>query len=208
MLVLALAACGPPVAHPGYGLGPSAAWFPFDGERTSTYRSTDPTLAYELVAVSTPPPEVADELNVYTVSYARRCVSNDPDCVDGDEFAIRWASRVGQGVLVYGWDGVELDPPVRVANDETGVGDVAETVTGGATWRSTMEGTFECPIAMSAEWDSCARFVVESDGDGGPVTGTWWATKGNGVAAFEPDGGTGRWELADLVCEGDCNGVW
>jgi hypothetical protein len=209
MLVLALAACGPPtVAGPGGPPYVSAELFPFDGERTSTFRSTDEALSYELVVVSTPPPDVEDALNVYTVRTSRRCVANDPECVDGELYTTRWASRVGDGVFVYGWDGVELDPPVRVANDRTGVGDVAETTTGGATWRSTMEGMFECPIAMSAEWDSCARFVVEADTDGGPLAGTWWATKGNGVAAFERDGEAGRWELSGIDCEGECNGVW
>ena len=44
--------------------------------------------------------------------------------------------------------------------------------------------------------------------DGGPLAGTWWATKGNGVAAFEPAGGAGRWELLDLTCDADCDGSW
>lgn len=208
MLVLALAACAPsdpPIESGGYV---SAQLFPFDGERTWTYRSTDDTLAYELVVVSEPPPDVADALNVYTVRYARRCVSNDPECVDGEAFSLRWASRVGEGVLVYGYDDVQLDPPVRIADDRTDAGDVAETVTGGATWTSAMEGMSDCPVAMAVEWDSCARFVVESDADGGPLAGTWWAARGHNVVAFEPAGDVGRWELAELDCEGECDGTW
>jgi hypothetical protein len=208
MLVLSLSACVTRDTTDGGEPYVSAELFPFDGERTSTFRSTDATLPYELVVVSVPPPEVTDTLNVYTVHYERSCVSDDPACVDGEIFSLQWSSREGDGVFVFGADGVTFDPPVRVANDHTGVGDVAETVTAGARWTSTMEGMFECPVAMAVEWESCARFVIESDGEGGPLVGTWWAAASHGTVAFEPAGETGRWELSAFDCAGECDGSW
>lgn len=214
LFALALFGCG----GPGYTYGGSEVWqlFPFDGTRTWEYISTDTSLSYKLLVTSIGEAEAIDGTNVYTLDYTTECVAADPDCVDGEIlWKLRWSSDPTDGVLIHAFDvgaGMQdIVPPMQMTFDTMKKGEVAETTTGGANWTSTMLGTESCPIAMAANWEECGLFEVAVDaGDGFPMAGKWWATKGNGVAAMELATQTGRWELSDLACEPieECDGNW
>jgi hypothetical protein len=167
--------------------------FPFDGQRTWTYTSTDAAVGYRLVATSTGEGEDLGDATGYRVRY-------DSDAGDA-LFELVWSSDTVDGVRVHEIDGVAQDPPVVVATDDMNRDDA---VTSGA-WTSTFDGFVQCPIAMAADWPECGELVVAGEGS---LAGTWWAARGNGVAAFEPAGGSGRWELSSAACEGDCDGSW
>jgi hypothetical protein len=202
---------------PSFSGSPVWQMFPFDGERTWTYISTDTTLPYKLVAHSTGEPEVVGGDNVYTIEYTSSCFGADPSCIDGEVLRrVKWSSNVTDGVFVHAWaEGddafVDLEPPIHVTLDDMKRGETLETTTAGAVWTSTMSGIEECPIALSAAWDECGRFEVSVEGtDGYPVAGAYWATVGNGIAAMELATETGVWQLSDLDCqtENDCDGTW
>lgn len=221
-LFLSLAACS---GQNQFTFAGSPVWklFPFDGQRTWEYISTDESLSYKLVASSILEPEVVRNKNVYTVDYAVECVRTDPECVTGTLLRqLRWSSTVTDGVLVHGWsvDGgplADYDPPVRITADMAERDDVFVTESGGITWISTVLGVDECPIHMNAAWDECTMFEVAADvdgdgapdeGEGYPLAGTYWMTQGNGTAALEIVGDSGQWQLSDLGCEGECDGSW
>ena len=168
---------------------------------------------------------IIDGLNVYTVDYDVECVANDPDCVTGTSLRqVRWSSSTTDGVFVFGYsvDGgalVELSPPVKIANDEAQRDDFVETKSGGLSWKSTLLGVEECPIALNANWDECSVFEVTADANddgepeadaGYPVAGTYWMTKGNGTAALEIVTEAGQWQLSDIDCQPieECDGTW
>jgi hypothetical protein len=212
-LLLSLAACG----QNNFDFDGSQVYtlFPFDGERTWEYISTDQELSYKLKVTSLLEPEVIDRRNVYTLDYTTECVRNDEQCLTGTVlYQLRWASTVTDGVEIHGLsvDGgqlQDLQPPVMITEDMAERDDAFVTETGGITWTSTLLGVEECPIAMNANWEECSKFeVVAEGGDGWPIAGTYWATKGNGIAAMELTGENGRWELSDIACEGECDGRW
>ncbi|MEQ1508069.1 MAG: hypothetical protein ABMB14_37920 [Myxococcota bacterium] len=208
------------VAGCGGDYGPqfngSPVWqmFPFDGERTWDYINTDTTLPHKLIGTSVLEPEVIGGVNVYTVQYVKECVGADPACVEGELVRkIRWSSTVSDGVFIHGYDIgagiVDLVPPVQVTEDTMERGDVLETESGGIVWSSTMNGIEQCPIKMTADWPECGSFTIAADvGDGYPVAGDLWATKGNGIAAMQLATETGQWQLSDVDCQGDCDGKW
>ena len=203
--------CEPQTAFTGMVM---SGLFPYDGDRTWEYISTDQELPYKLIA-TTVGSERHDGRNVYTVQYAKECLASDPTCVTGEVLrTVRWSSTSGDGVHIWGYtlggsNPVEFDPPVQVALDTMKRDDVAETRVDGADWTSTMLGTDICPIAFTANWDECGVLRIETTAtDGYPITGTYYAARRNNLAAIELEGDTGRWELSDFDCEGDCNGVW
>lgn len=215
LLLVLLGACqGYPPTFDG---SPVWSMFPFDGERSWTYISTDQTLAYKLVAWSSGEPELKGGKNIYTVEYSTNCFGADPECVEGEILRkVKWSSDVSDGVFIHayalGSDAfTDLDPPVQLTPDDMKKGDVIETTSNGATWSSTMNGISECPVSLSAAWDECGEFALTTDaGDGYPIAGTYWATVSNGTAALELATETGVWQLSDLDCQTDvdCDGSW
>ncbi len=187
--------------------------FPFDGDRVWEYINTDETLPYKLIA-TTVGSESQGGRNVYAVQYAKECVANDPDCVDGDVLrTVRWSSTSSDGVHLWGYTmgstTVEFDPPVQLTLSTMKRDDVVTTTTGGADWTSTMVGTDVCPIAFTGNWDECIVLRLETTAaDGYPLTGTYYAAARNNLAAIELDGDSGRWELSDFDCSGECDGSW
>ncbi|HHO50379.1 MAG TPA: hypothetical protein ENK18_05775 [Deltaproteobacteria bacterium] len=189
--------------------------FPFDGDRTWEYISTDVDIPYKLIGKTVGEPDVIDGKNVYTVEYTIECISDDPSCGDGEVLRrVKWSSTSRDGVHIHGFDSegvvVDFDPPLQVATSSMARDDVASTSTAGATWSSTMMGIETCPVRFTEDWDQCGAFLIETDAavGGYPVAGRYWAVAGHNLAAIELDGDTGRWELSDSDCEGDCDGRW
>lgn len=213
-MLLGVLLTGCPGYPPTFSGSPVWEMFPFDGEREWKYKSTDDSVPYYLVGNCDGVAEKIQGTNVYTVDYTKDCVSNGAECVPGDRvFQLRWSSTSSDGVFVWAYDAgdgfVDLDPPVRIAEDMAARDDVFTTTTGGATWTSTMVGIQECPIRMSADWPECGTFDVRVDvGDGAPLVGTWWAVAGNGIAAFTPGEGPEQWQLSSFDCAGECSGHW
>lgn len=211
--LLLLAGC----AGNGFTFPGTPVWkmFPFDGERSWGYISTDDAATYHLDTTSSGEAEKIGGANVYTLVTVKDCIGSDPDCVDGDPaFRMSWSSDSVDGVQIWGYadgDGqyVELRPPIQVATAEMARGDTIETVTGGVTWTSTLDGIQECPIRLVAQWDECAAFTLTVDGGPAyPIAGTWYATAGNGIAAFQHEEEEQRWEVYDIDCQGECTGEW
>lgn len=196
--------------------GGSPVWqmFPFDGERTWDYISTDTALPYKTIVTSVDEPEVVGGTNVYALTYVTECFGASETCVDGTVIRrMQWSSTVSDGVFIYSYDSgdgyVELDPPLHFAEDSAKKGDAIVTETAGATWTSTMQGIEACPIRLTADWPECGLFEVTVDvGEGYPLVGKYWATKGNGIAAFELATEAGQWQLSDIDCQGECDGKW
>lgn len=202
---------GPDGIGDGSGL-PVWTMFPFDGERTWEYTSTDETLGYRWIVRSSGEPDLVDGTAIYTLVTETSCFGADPGCVDGEVVRrTKWSSTSADGVRIHGYDPgdgfVDLLPPVRLVADEADRGDVVETVSGEATWTATMGGLEPCP--GNPTWTECGVFELAVDtGDGAPIAGTYHATVGNGIAAFELAPEAGVWQLTDGDCSGDCDGSW
>jgi hypothetical protein len=186
--------------------------FPFDGERTWDYLSNDTAATYKLNVTSVGEAERVNGNNVYTLTTLIDCLGSDPDCTDG-ELLYRKSWSSSYGVHIWGYDvgigKVEMRPPVQLAVDTMERDQVVETTTGGVVWTSTFLGIQDCPIKLIADWDECGVFELTVDGgDPFPVAGTYYATAGNGIAAFQHEGEDGRWELSDIDCQGECDGKW
>lgn len=215
MILLSVLACdGNTVEYNG-----STVWknFPFDGNRTWEFLSTDTSLSYKLVATSDQEPEVHDGVNVYLVDYWTHCVGADESCVEGESLRkIQWSSDITNGVMIHGYSEGngplnELSPPILVTPDVAKRGDFEETTTGGATWTSTFSSIESCPVKLTANWDSCTLFEITTDtGDGYPLAGKYWTVGGNGFAAMEIVTDSGQWQLSDSTCEpaDECDGRW
>lgn len=189
--------------------------FPFDGDRTWEYISTDTEISYKLVANTVGEPDVIDSTNVYAVEYKVECIGNDPECNDGELLRReRWSSHSRDGVHIHGFESiaegvtVDFDPPMQVAKASMARDEVVSTSTAGATWTSTMLGIEDCP--GQEDWDQCGAFLVETDAavGGYPIAGKYWAVAGHNLVAIELEGDTGRWELSDSDCTGECDGRW
>jgi len=213
LLAPVLLGCGDPN---DIAFGGTITWnmFPFEQGRVWEYVSTDRTLPYKLVAELEGKPDVENSINVYTVSYNERCVSNDPECEDLERFRIRWSSTRGQGVRVHTvlyspTDIVTFEPPLVVAEPRMQLAEEVVTSTAGATFTSTYLGLVTCDTNF-AGWNECGNFTIVSDQPEreSPVLGTFWAAVGNGLATIEfaEDEGE-RWRLVDADC-GTCDGDW
>lgn len=211
-LLLSFVACSG--AQPILGGTPVWDLFPFDGERTWEYTSTDLELPYKLVAESILEPEKKGTMNVYTVNYWTECVGNSDTCVDGDIIrSVKWSSDVIDGVFLHAYDVgdgfVVFDPPVQLALKEMLRDDSVDTQTDGTLWTSTFNGITDCPEALTTDWPECGELELTVDsGDGIPLAGKYWATKGNGLAGMELAGENGQWQLSSIDCQGECDGEW
>lgn len=215
MLSMGLMACAGPGFQPTSGATPVWDMFPFDGEREWTYVSTDASLVYKLVATCDGIPEVMNGANVYTVHYKVECVGNSETCVTGERlFVLRWSSNNTDGVYIHAYSVgdpiqfIDFVPPLHIAYDDMNNEDAIQTKTNSALWTSTMGPIRECPVRMSGDFDNCGTWTITTNqGDGFPIAGQWWASKGLGVAAFQLATDSGQWQLAQDECV-DCDGTW
>jgi hypothetical protein len=206
VLVFVWAACVTTVIdEPGIPVWES---YPFDGQRSWTYRSEDPSVAYELVASSSGEPVVVDGVNTYLVETHQRCLAAGTDCEDGLLYTTTWSSQHELGVHVHAVDGQPFEPPIQLSIDAPGPGQRVETEVDGQRWSSELGRTEPCPVVLDANWHECLVLEVQTDGEGFPVAGRWWSAPGNGVAAFLRAGEQHVWQLSALSCEGECDGTW
>ena len=214
------------LAGPGCGVSSSGGLcpyplsfsYPFDGERTWVYRSTDPTAPFQIIATSTAEPERqrGGEM-AYRVPFREQCADASGDCVEGRlVHAISWSSPRDGGVAVHAIDvgaGIEeVWPPIRYTDwngegcEQTGS---TETETGGQAWKVDTEAQgAACPDALELSLE-CKKVQIESDGpDGFPLAGTWWSSRAIGIVAFQRAGEEAMWVMADVDCVGACDGRW
>lgn len=213
MLALSLVGCSG--SAPLLGGTPIWELFPFDGERTWEYTSTDTSLPYLIVAQSNLEPERKGDVNIYTVNYSTDCFGNSDTCVDGEIVrSIKWSSSVLDGVFFHAYDVgngfVDLSPPVQLGAKEMLKDESVETTSDNTVWTSTFLGIEACPEALTADWPECGslEIVAEGNSDGSPLAGQYWATKGNGVAGFHLADEGGTWQLSSIDCTGTCDGEW
>jgi hypothetical protein len=192
-------------------------FFPFDGDsRTWQFINEDETLSFKMNA------EVLFEeatgqpgSRVYPVVYYSDCPSNDPACVDGEEFfRIHWQSTDSDGVSIHGYsveggEVIELKPPIQLSDKDGKRGDIIETKTGGTTWTSELVSFEACPVRMNVNWEECAHFRLDGDGTY-PLQGDWWAIVQYNVVAMQLDGAEGMWQLSTVECgpPESCDGQW
>lgn len=197
--LLVLAACDNPVSYSGYLMAP---YFPFDGERTWEFASTDTSLEYRLIATLDSEFEqgMGGSVSVYTVSYERKCANDAGSCTDGWVRDIRWSSNGGEGILIWGYEdgsgSVAFDPPVMLADAEMLADQTVTTTTGGATWTSTFHGLDTCPVTWTSEWGArCTHFDLDDGGANHAIAGEYWAITQYNVVAFQLAGDSGVWQL-------------
>lgn len=187
--------------------------FPFEQGRVWEYISTDRTLTYKLVAQLEGKPDIEQSINIYTVSYNRECVSNDPDCEDAELFRLRWSSTANLGVRIHTLqqDGIntQFEPPLVVARPQMELDEMVMTTTGGRSWTSQFGGIVPCDTNFPAGWDQCGLFEIDDNliDVPSPILGAFWAAPQQGLATIEFQGEEGRWRLSDVDC-GECDGRW
>jgi hypothetical protein len=198
-VLVALAGCGPGGAYSydGYVM---EGYFPFDGERSWEFISTDTTVGRKIVSTLDSTPEDGASHTIYTITSTRECLDVDPDC-KGTELLrdVRWSADQTDGVLIHSWDeggtNTTFDPPLQLALPRMAVGEVAETQTNGVTYTSTFQAITDCPVQWTDAWTECVQLVVDDGGAGTAPAGTWFAVSGYNVVAFQLTGDTGQWEL-------------
>jgi hypothetical protein len=195
----------------GYDGYPMDDFFPFDGQRSWTFTSTDDTIPYTVVGVlNTTPETAADGASVFTIDYTTHCLGEDTGCVDGD-YRLRSLSMSSdqiRGTEFHGFDAestgpVVLDPPVQITEDRGVPDDVITSDSGGETWMTTFDQIGECPVLMSVDWDQCIKLQIR-DADGNetsPLHGDWYAVTGYNVIAMQLMDDTGQWQLSDTTFE-------
>ena len=212
-LITVAAACGGNQLTPRGGTD-TELMFPFDGERTWSYKANDDSIPYALDATLLSEVGKYDGNNVYTINYVKDCFQNDPSCEDGDlVFSLSMSNFAPHGVFINGFDDgfgyVNLDPPVQVAPREALLNDPVESDLPVQTFSSTYTGNTSCEthVLQRVAWD-CHGFEISGDTPFYPVTGTMYAVAGQGIVAFNFDVDDFEWQLADANCDGDCDGVW
>jgi hypothetical protein len=209
------AGCGPKGGDPA----PLYEWFRFDGARTWTWASDDPSTPFERVGTLVNEDPQPDGVEVYRVDQALRCRDAAGDCLidegaDGTpdlEATAQppWRILVDPVSVVAVQDagGQTFDPPVPLAPSQAMTGEVTEpVVSGGVTYTATWDGSESCPAesywTVGATRPSCIRLIVDGQGGESPVTGTWWLAGGFGFVAYQLDvDGGAVWSLADFAAE-------
>lgn len=212
-LLLTMLACsgGTDFTYSGY---PMDDFFPFDGERTWTFRSEDETVVNTVVATLNPTAENPETgLFVYAMDYTLGCRADAEEgtCTAGDPFRIsqiRWSADQSRGTLIHSFteDGTttNFSPPLVITEDQ-GVPDeqwVTETDQG--TFTSTFDQIGDCPVMMDVDWDECVRILVDDDGDPAtpgthPMHGVWYAVAGFNVIAFQLNDDAALWQLSNAT---------
>lgn len=161
--------CGLLVAAAGCGSEPELlgdqmrVYFPFDGTRTWSFISTNQSISYKVIATLEPARgQVGSE--EYPIRYTKRCVGNDPSCVDGEWLYTQWW-RYSSGAFMTAFDSPEgntfFDPPLQFTTDRMVRTDTVETNTGGATWTVEFVGKEPCPSRWNAaSLPDCVRMTA------------------------------------------------
>jgi len=210
-LTLLLAACsGNQVSFPGTD---THQLFPFDGERSWVYQSSDTTVPFLLEGELLSEPEEIDGRNVYTINYFKDCQRDDAGCTDGDLFfALRMSNVDPGGTMIHGYDpgdgNVDLDPPLLVIEGEARTQDVLETTTAGIRFETEYLGQGSCGdlIVINTSWD-CHGIEIRGEVDLFPITGTIQAVAGQGIVNFAFSSHTDQWKLLSSTQDG-ADGVW
>lgn len=183
-------------------------YFPFDGQRQWEYIQDDITLTYVLIATLSPDEETVDGKRVFTVDYEKRCLSNDPECPDGEWVrSLRLSSDSIDGTLFYSVDTPEgettFDPPLKFTEGRMLIGDSVSTETAGSNWTATLENVEQCPVRWDVDWPDCVHIVLEGPSSS-PLVGDWWAVTNFNIVSFDI-GGEGHWQLkdAEYCADGD-----
>jgi len=196
-------ACTP--TEPGYSGYPVTDFFPLDGVREWSFRSADATVPYELVGTKPLEGVTATDdgfTQIFDIRFEQVCISEDESCVDG-EFAFAWQQSASQdrGAFLWGYEtpagAVTFDPPVKLADRRTKVGDVMTTETGGHTWTATFLMTADCEVVWNPNWTNCMVLVIDDGGEGGGFAGTYWLATGYHIVAFEREGLPARCSLSN-----------
>jgi len=199
ILLVALAGCDNPVTYSGYLMAP---YFPFDGERTWEFASTDTSLDYKIVGTLDSNFETMNDgvSDVYTVKYDKKCNNDATGCSDDWVRSMRWSTDGQYGTLIWSVENAAgstpFDPPLQITQPEMLSGDSVSTTTDGATWTSTFQGLDTCPVTWTSDWgDQCAHFVVDDGGAGHGIVGDWWTITQYNVVAWKLADDTGTWQL-------------
>lgn len=194
-------------------------WFRFDGPRTWTWASDDPSIPFVRVGTLVQEEPRPTGVEVFRVDFHSRCVDAVGDClidadVDGTpdlEVTAQppWRFEVDPASVVAIRDagGQTFEPPVPLAKSHAMWGAVTDPVeSGGVTYTATWDGDETCPAksywTVDATRPACLRLIVDGQGGESPVTGTWWVTGGFGFVAtqLDVDGGA-LWSLSDFAAE-------
>lgn len=177
------------------------SFFPFDGDRTWEFTSTDEARAHYLIASLDPEFQtLEDGTTVHEISYDLQCIDpNDEACEDAWVRSLVWSVNRIEGIAireVHAPDGdVVFDEPVYIAADEMTVGD--SVTSGGFT--STFESIDPCPVLLSDDWDTCAHLVLSGGTElaGTHLNGEYWAVSNFNVVSMmiDSDGGE-QWQLS------------
>lgn len=199
---LLLAGCDSSVGYVGYRMD---EYFPFDGERTWEFTSTDTTLPYKLVATLDPEPETEGGVEIFSIQYDRVCVSADETCTDARVRTVRWSSDAIGGTRIWGYENdagaVSFDPPVQLTLPQMVPSETATTQLDGVTWTSTFVGVEACPVTWTSEWEDRCLHLHLDDGDGDATQGSWlagdyWAIVQYNVVGMALTEDTGTWQLS------------
>lgn len=203
LIALLLAGCDSEVTYSGFDM---TRYFPFDGERTWEFVSTDTSIPYKLVSTmdsnhSTGP----DGEFVYAVSTSAVCVDTE-SCTDAWVRSIAWSSDRTFGTRVHSLETpsgtTTFDPPLQMTDPDALTGDSVSTDVGGTEWTVTFEGLDTCPVIWTDQWgDQCIHLVLDDGGAGSELAGDYWAITQYNVVAFALAGDTGTWELSYLTFE-------
>lgn len=176
-------------------------YFPFDGERTWEFVSTDTELTHKIVAELDPQPTTTgDGIEIYTIDYDLQCLEDGPLCDGGEPLrSVKWSADQTRGVLIHGVGNESYEPPITLAAPKMAVGDTVETETGGTLFTASFDQITDCPVKWTDAWDECVWLHLDDGGAGVDVAGDYWAVTGYNVVAMQLTGDTGQWQLSYAV---------
>lgn len=176
-------------------------YFPFDGERTWEFISSDSSLEHKIVATLDPnPSSTADATEIYSIDYSLECLDQGPFCKDAGHLrTVRWSADQTRGVLIHSIEmatgTVNYDPPINLTTDRMAVGETVETDSNNTRWIATFQGIGECPVQWTSEWSDCIHLSLDDGGAGSPLAGEYWAVSGYNVIAMQLSDDSGQWQL-------------
>lgn len=190
-----------------------AKYFPFEGNRTWTYKADDNTTPYLLIGRSAEESELTADGNtrVYTVNFTYQCFGaaepcledldedNVPDLTGAAAFSWSMSANSSSGVNVHAFDGTTYDPPVRLADRQMSINESVETVSGGTTYTSTYEAQGACPAPYwrGSPPEDCVQLVLDDGGAGSAIAGEFWAIFQFNIVAFTRTADGVAWQLND-----------
>lgn len=187
-------------------------YFPFNGDRTWTYQSTDTSIPYRLIGTTGESELLEDErTRVYLVEYTYDCLGSSSPCdVDEDddgtpdiETEVQWTLRISSdsasGTRIFGYDDTTFDPPIRLASAKMDLGAELVTESGGTTFTSTYVEQVTCPAPYWGENppEDCVHFTLDDGGAGTGLAGDYWSIYQFSLTAMQFEGEEGQWQLRD-----------